>query len=118
MNQPDLFREESSLYVEAARRIDNEGNVHPARSTDMQTSHQAANRIKPRLSQLQAVMLRAFAERPMTDQEAAAWCVQHHREKTLETYRKRAGEIRTRLQIVGTRKCAVTGNSATVWRAK
>ena len=121
MNQPPLFRPESSIYCEACRVIDSEGNVeHRARANDPATSHEAAEAIKHELTPLRAAMLEAFQSSAsgLTDNEAAAWCVRHKREKTHETYRKRGGEIRDRLVAAGTRRCTVTGSNANVWRAK
>jgi len=109
MNQPNLF--------DTIREVQPDGKIrHRARSTDPPTSHQAANEIGSMLNALQARMLAAFAK-PMTDNEAAAWCVTNYGEMMHETYRKRGGEIRGRLVECGKRKCAVTGRNAMTWRA-
>lgn len=115
MNQPSLF--ESTIFAEACRVIDHEGNVeHIARSTDPTTSHEGADHIAGQLPTLQRRMYRAF-QRPLTANEAAALCVRSNG-GCHESYRKRKKELVDAglIACVGRRKCGHTGNGAEVFQ--
>lgn len=93
-----------------------------ARQDDPLTSKQAAEEVKPRLSQLQSAFLQALDDLgggPATAREVAerAVAMQLHRE--VESVRKRAAELERQHLIVlaGIQRCSVTGKMAEGWRA-
>ena len=103
MNQPNLF--EDDRYRP------------PVRRTDPPTSHRGAEHIRPELTGLRLRMYEAFCVRPMTSNEAAAYCCAQlggmH-----ESYRKRTKEL-VRMRLIRPdlpRACGVTGQAAMVFR--
>ena len=87
-----------------------------ARNSDPATSHMAAAKIESKRGTMASRMLQAFAT-PSTRNEAAAFCVMQFG-GLHESYRKRTGEIKDQLELLGTKVCKVTGSLVEYYQAK
>ena len=92
----------------------------PARSTDPDTSHEAAEAKRSEIATARSRMLSAFmlSMHSLTATEAAQCCVNQWGGER-ETYRKRKGELAKAglIRKVGKRQCSVTGSTAETWTA-
>ena len=104
--------------------FDDQDEIAPlARSSDPPTSHQAAAQIAGKLGYYAAGMLQAVTT---LGEATASEAARHAREAdgsnviSVESYRKRAGELERagKIEVVGTRKCKVTGKQARTFKVK
>jgi hypothetical protein len=105
-------REQPSLFDEAPA----------ARASDPSTSHEAVEAIRPIRSAAALAMLRAIREANAlgvepTALEAATRCV-HESGGSVETYRKRIGDLASCIDATGQRRCNITGKQARTFRAR
>ena len=91
-----------------------------ARQSDPVTSRQAAEEIKPKVSQLQQAFLAALAAigKPATANEVGAKAVAMGLAVNAESVRKRSaeGERSGMGRVVGIQRCSVTGKLGEAWR--
>lgn len=101
-----------------------------ARHSDPITSHEAAEKIQKKTTKLHTgffellKFLCDFRKKPVTANEVAEQClISFPGVANQETWRKRAGELLTDeygalIEVAGTRKCEVTGNSARTFQVR
>ena len=91
-----------------------------ARQSDPVTSRQAAEEIKPKVSQLQQAFLAALAAigKPATANEVGAKAVAMGLAVNAESVRKRSAEVERSgmVRVVGIQRCSVTGKLGEAWR--
>ena len=101
-----------------------------ARRSDPVTSHKAASETEKKLTKLHTgffellKFLCDFRKKPVTANEVAEQCIRSFPGvANQETWRKRAGELLSEeygalIEVVGIRKCEVTGSSARTFRVR
>ena len=86
-----------------------------ARSTDPETSHEAARAVVPRLGQLQQQLLEVVREHPGRTMNELA---QLKGERDPRTFNRRASELEKAgvIRVGVTKTCSVSGRRARTWR--
>lgn len=133
MRQLELFVGRPDL-VDAFNKMDVKAMVQEsapiARESDPITSHQSAAETSKKLTKLHTAFFELlkflcdFRKKPVTANEVAEQCIKSFPGvANQETWRKRAGELLSDeygalIEVVGIRKCEVTGSSARTFRVR